>query len=86
MPHYEMVNWFSRWWDKRVLDPKNEGDMKSYCLASDAWFAAFKAMDENFTANNNRVMPCLMYAGVNEQCDVLGDGRCGSVACQLART
>lgn len=37
-------------------------------------------------ANNSRVMPCLMYAGTNEQCDTFGDGRCGSAACQLART
>lgn len=34
---------------------------------------------------NKQSMPCLMHAGVNESCDVFGDGRCGSVACQLAR-
>jgi hypothetical protein len=37
-------------------------------------------------APNKQIMPCLMYAGVNEQCDVFGDGRCGSLPCQLART
>ena len=56
------------------------------CLYCDVTFAANEIGTNAAQPNNSRIMPCLMYAGVNEQCDVFGDGRCGSVACNLART
>ena len=53
----------------------------------DAWLRIKAALAESTnSSHNSRVMPCLMYAGCGEQCDVFHDGqRCGSVACQLAR-
>jgi len=57
-----------------------------HTLAIDSrWAAQDYVKEKFFTSTNTASMPCLMFAGVNEQCDVFGDGRCGSVACNLAR-
>ena len=49
----------------------------------------FRASEDNQSApsssSNTASMPCLMYAGINEQCDVFGEGRCGSAPCNLSR-
>ena len=62
----------------------NHGKFDDFCRG---WRAAIENAEALKPSHNSRVMPCLMYAGVNEQCDVFHDNqRCGSVACQLART
>ena len=52
----------------------------------DAWLRIKAALAESTnSSHNSRVMPCLMYAGVLEGCDVFGDGKCGCTPCQLAQ-
>lgn len=61
-----MVELFSKWWNKHIQDPKNKKDAESYILASDAWFAAFKAMEELDSLTSKRSNP------LHKPCDSCG--------------
>ena len=62
----DLVELFGKWWKKHTLDPKNKKDAESYILASDAWFAAFKVMEELNSVSGKRSTP------LKKTCDSCG--------------
>lgn len=52
-PPVDFVDGFSKWHHEYCNKIDGYNDMKSYCIASDAWWAAFKFMEQKFTFYNN---------------------------------
>ena len=70
--------------NSRFIDPSAKDPYGVVALQNSGTPAEQGGHSKKLGTGNIRVMQCRVFCGVNEQCDVFGEGRCGGNPCMLA--